>query len=114
MVSSAETDHSLARDILATQLTRTRGEFILRLGTHPAHSKLFDLSAHAPKGTEFKESEDKEMGEPLTAEELTKVIQTLKSVAEELGAKVSLVVNLFFLLPRADNLLAVDHTIICQ
>ena len=41
LLSDDQTQHESARDLVASLLTGSRGEFIFRIGARPAHNKLF-------------------------------------------------------------------------
>ncbi|KAI0775757.1 GTP-binding protein 1 [Trametes elegans] len=86
-----------ARNIIASLLTRNRGEYVFRIGAHPSEARLFS-GQHTTE-------EDVWQGTPRTAEELTTIIQETKAAIDEFGGKVSVLFNTRTDHPRAALLL---------
>ncbi|KAI0675339.1 GTP-binding protein 1 [Trametes maxima] len=86
-----------ARNLIASLLTRNRGEYVFRIGAQPPEAQLFT-------GQTTKE-EDVWQGTPRTAEELTTIIEEAKAAVDELGGKVSILFDSRIHRPRAALLL---------
>ncbi|KAH9892611.1 P-loop containing nucleoside triphosphate hydrolase protein [Cubamyces lactineus] len=70
-----------ARNLIASLLTRNRGEYVFRIGAHPSATKLF-------AGQVSNEKEEWQ-GAPCTAEELDIIVQETQAAVDELGGKTS-------------------------
>ncbi|KAL5528302.1 hypothetical protein ACEPAF_7438 [Sanghuangporus sanghuang] len=81
LLSGIQEDRDRTRDILAGLLTNHKGEYILRLGSRPNHSKLF--SGDASTGAEGW------IGAPRTETELQRLCGEIATLVEEIGGKVS-------------------------
>lgn len=97
LLSEAQSDHDRARDLIATLLTRGRGEMILRLGSRPQNSKIF--------AGESISREDGVSGIPRTAAELGTLRDRVTQVVDEIGVKASILFETKEPLPRAALLL---------
>ncbi|CDO72535.1 hypothetical protein BN946_scf184983.g18 [Trametes cinnabarina] len=86
-----------ARNLIASLLTRNRGEHIFRIGAQPPAAKLF-LGEPAGDESEWH-------GTPRTAEELEIIIAEAKAAVDELGGKVSTLFESKINHPRAALLL---------
>ncbi|KAI0329403.1 P-loop containing nucleoside triphosphate hydrolase protein [Cubamyces sp. BRFM 1775] len=70
-----------ARNLIASLLTRNRGEYVFRLGAHPSATKLF-------AGQVSNEKEEWQ-GAPCNVEELDIIVQEAQAAVDELGGKTS-------------------------
>ncbi|KAI0645734.1 GTP-binding protein 1 [Trametes meyenii] len=86
-----------ARNLIASLLTRNRGEYVFRIGAHPPEAKLF--AGQTPN------EEDVWQGTPRTVDELTTIIEGTKAAVDELGGKVSILFDNRIDHPRAALLL---------
>jgi len=82
LLSASPADHDKARDIVASLLTRHKGEYILRFGAHPPHPKLFS------KLPGSLEDSDGWRGSALTAEELDTLQREVKEILTDIGGVV--------------------------
>lgn len=80
LLSEKDADGEHARDILAGFLTRHKGEYILRLGSHPSNASLFAADAST--------SADGWIGMPRTEQELAQMCTEVTRLVEEVGGKV--------------------------
>ena len=80
LLSQTQTNHERARDLVASLLTRGRGEYIFRIGTHPAHSKLF--------AGESISATDGQSGSTRTIEESDIIKKDITIVLDEIGGTV--------------------------
>ncbi|KAI0374003.1 GTP-binding protein 1 [Pilatotrama ljubarskyi] len=86
-----------ARNLLASLLTRNRGEYVFRIGAHPPGTKLFAGQAA--------NDEDGWQGTPRTVAELDTIIEETKVAVDELGGKTSILFDCRTDHPRAALLL---------
>ncbi|KAI8992990.1 P-loop containing nucleoside triphosphate hydrolase protein [Trametes punicea] len=70
-----------ARNLIASLLTRNRGEYIFRIGAHPSPAKLF--------AGQFTSEDEGWQGNPRTIEELDIIVEEAGAAVEELGGKTS-------------------------
>ncbi len=68
-----------ARNLIASLLTRTRGEYVFRIGAHPTGAKLF-------AGKVLNEEEGW-LGTPRTVSELDTIIEETKKAVDEVGGQ---------------------------
>lgn len=80
LLSATPESREKARDLLASLLTRGRGEYIFRIGAQPDHTKLF--AGQSISAT------DVSAGIAKTTEEVNLVRAELSQVADEIGGKV--------------------------
>ncbi|EKM54471.1 uncharacterized protein PHACADRAFT_174976 [Phanerochaete carnosa HHB-10118-sp] len=90
-------DTGRARDLVASILTRRRGELVFRIGVRPAHDKLF-------AGGDLRDS-DPPQGVPRMAEEVDILCARIAEVVDELGGKTSALYKISDGPPRAALLL---------
>lgn len=74
-------DVDRARDLVASVLTRRRGELVFRIGARPMHDKLFAGEITTDQGPT--------QGTPRTTEEIETLSTRIAAVVDELGGKVS-------------------------
>lgn len=97
LLSSNTSNHERAHDIIASVLTRNRGEYILRIGAHPPHTKLFSGEpASDNKGWR---------GTSRTVDEVAILKQAVSQIVEEVGGKTTILVESLKDYPRATLLL---------
>jgi hypothetical protein len=106
LLSSDLLDHDTARDLVASVLTRHKGEYVFRIGSQPPLAKL--ISGESIDGPGW-------TGTPRTKHELEKLRNHLTNTVEELGGKVSTLFESQVDHPRASLLLrlpplSVAHT----
>ncbi|CAL1707577.1 unnamed protein product [Somion occarium] len=80
LLSGKAENRDRARDVLASVLTRGRGEYIFRIGSFPPHASLFayePITANDAHGT------------PRTAQELCSLHEGITNIVDEVGGKVS-------------------------
>ncbi|KAJ3476836.1 hypothetical protein NLI96_g10887 [Meripilus lineatus] len=82
LLSRTETNHDKARDIVASLLTQVKGEYIFRIGSHPAHSKIF--------AGESISASDGQTGTLRTIEELDIIKAEIAAVVDEVGGTTSI------------------------
>lgn len=70
-----------ARDVIASALTRYRGEVVFKIGSRPAHDKLFSGEAIAV--------DSGAKGTPRSAEEVELLCKGLADIVDEIGGKTS-------------------------
>ncbi|KAH9935288.1 GTP-binding protein 1 [Fomitopsis serialis] len=99
LLSASPADHDKAREIVASSLTRRKGEYILRLGVHPPHSKLFS------KQSGSLEDSDGWRGSALTAEELDTLQREVKEILTDIGGVTTVLFDTRTDRPRATLLL---------
>ncbi|PCH43758.1 GTP-binding protein 1 [Wolfiporia cocos MD-104 SS10] len=97
LLSQTPTDFDRVRDMLASLLTRHRGEYILRIGAHPPHATLFS-------GEAFAES-DQWRGTARTVQELQTLQDEVNRAVDELGGKTTVLFETTPDHPRATLLL---------
>jgi hypothetical protein len=88
MLLADDSSHQQVTDLIASVVTRKRGECLIRLGLHPPHDLLFP-STQALKEPEPTENADGWIGERLTEEQLTTVLARLNDVVDAFGGKVT-------------------------
>lgn len=79
-------DHDEARDLIAGLLTQHKGEYVLRIGSQPSHTHLFEGG--------LTDASDGWIGSPRTVEELDILKKQVPKVAEEVGGKVRRILTL--------------------
>ncbi|KAG5715927.1 GTP-binding protein 1 [Termitomyces sp. T112] len=79
LLSHARADHDEARDLVAGLLTQHKGEYVLRTGSQPSHTHLFEGN--------LTDVSDGWMGTPRTVEELDILKDQVTKVVEEVGGK---------------------------
>jgi len=104
LLSNVPSNHDRARDVIASLLTRYRGEYILRIGAHPPHPKLFTDEALDIIDTEAWR------GTRRTAEELDVVRGRVGEIVDEVGGKTTVLVEGDSAHPRATLLLRLPPT----
>lgn len=82
LLSTVPEDHDKARNHIASLLTRHRGEYLLRIGAHPPHSRLF---SKAPGSLEDSEGW---RGSERTAEELDNLEHAVTDIVADIGGVV--------------------------
>ncbi|TFY69165.1 hypothetical protein EVJ58_g588 [Rhodofomes roseus] len=97
LASSA--DHDKARDIIASILTRRKGEYILRIGAHPPHSKLFSKTPGSLEGS------DAWHGTARTVEELDALQREVQEIVTDIGGVTTVLFDTRTERPRATLLL---------
>ncbi|OBZ68219.1 GTP-binding protein 1 [Grifola frondosa] len=97
LLSRIQSNIDRARDIIASLLTRYRGEYIFRIGAHPLHAKLFT-------GQPVTDN-DVWNGPARTPEELQNLIEETTKVVDEVGGKTSILFDSRIDHPRAALLL---------
>ncbi|EMD37913.1 hypothetical protein CERSUDRAFT_114562 [Gelatoporia subvermispora B] len=97
LLSKTPSDHDKARDLILSQLTRRRGEYIIRIGARPAHAKLFAGEAAT--------DDDQWHGTPCTEDELNTLVIDVTHIVEESGGKASVLFEARAEHPRAALLL---------
>ncbi|KAG5342991.1 hypothetical protein C0989_005942 [Termitomyces sp. Mn162] len=79
LLSHARADHDEARDLVAGLLTQHKGEYVLRTGSQPSHTHLFEGN--------LTDVSDGWTGTPRTVEELDILKDQVTKVVEEVGGK---------------------------
>ncbi|KAH8107926.1 P-loop containing nucleoside triphosphate hydrolase protein [Cristinia sonorae] len=97
LLSGTQTNHDRARDMVASILTRGRGEHIFRIGARPLHTKLFS-------GEEITAG-DKDGGISRTVEELDILRERITEIVDEVGGKTTVLFEERIVLPRITLLL---------
>ncbi|KZT08320.1 P-loop containing nucleoside triphosphate hydrolase protein [Laetiporus sulphureus 93-53] len=97
LLSPVPADHDRARDVIASLLTQRRGEYLLRLGAHPPHGKLFLNGASA--------TSDQWRGATRTVDELATLRKEVSKIVEEVGGKATVLFETTSDQPRATLLL---------
>lgn len=85
LLSGKAENRDRARDVLASVLTRGRGEYIFRIGSFPPHASLFayePITANDAHGT------------PRTAQELCSLHEGITNIVDEVGGKVGFTILL--------------------
>ncbi|EPS97707.1 hypothetical protein FOMPIDRAFT_1052102 [Fomitopsis schrenkii] len=99
LLSTAPTDHDKARNLVASLLTRHRGEYLLRIGAHPPHSRLF---SKAPGSLEDAEGW---RGSERTVDELDTLERTVTDIVTDIGGVTTVLFDTRINHPRATLLL---------
>ncbi|ESK97058.1 gtp-binding protein 1 [Moniliophthora roreri MCA 2997] len=83
LLNNSPTDRDRARDIIATLITQHHGEYVLRMGAHPPHDKLF--------AGEITDKSDAVgwRGIERTTEQLEALRARITTAVEEIGGKTS-------------------------
>jgi GTPase len=93
LLSGATDQHERARDMIASLLTRNRGEYVFRLGERPTNEHLFALASKVPE-TQF-------TGVARTTNELARLRKEMSVAAEEVGGKLCVLFETLDDHPRA-------------
>ncbi|KAI0728156.1 P-loop containing nucleoside triphosphate hydrolase protein [Fomitopsis betulina] len=99
LLSTAPTDHDEARNLVASLLTRHRGEYLLRIGAHPPHPRLF---SKVPGSLEEAEGW---RGSERTAEELGTLERAVTDIVIDIGGVTTVLFDTTVNHPRATLLL---------
>ncbi|KZT70965.1 GTP-binding protein 1, partial [Daedalea quercina L-15889] len=99
LLSATSADHDKARDIIASILTRHRGEYILRLGAHPSHSRLFSKTPGSLEDSEGWR------GSARTAEEIDALQRKVNDIVTDIGGVTTVLFHTRTDHPRATLLL---------
>ncbi|KAI0949408.1 hypothetical protein AcW1_009035 [Taiwanofungus camphoratus] len=102
LLSQTPSNHDRARDIIASLLTRHRGEYVFRIGAHPPHSRLFTGEPVI--------ASDGWRGVARTEAELDALQQEIAQVVDEVGGKTTVLFNTRSIHPRATLLLRLPPT----
>jgi hypothetical protein len=81
LLSGLPADLEKARDMIAAVITQHHGEYVFRIGSQPASSKLFS-------GEPVDDSADGWTGISRTEQEMDKLQQLVTTTVEEVGGKV--------------------------
>jgi hypothetical protein len=80
LLSCNDADRDIAKDLLSSLLTQRQGEYILRLGQQPPHTKLFS--------DELADDCDGWSGVSRTHDEIDRLRTAIIETVEEIGGKV--------------------------